>query len=93
MLFKALLGIDVIIAGVFVFFFITGVGDGSVSAFNMMLWLGILVGIASVLLAGSVLKATGATGPANLVLVVLAGPGVAAALFFLLLILSQPRWN
>jgi hypothetical protein len=53
MTFKILWGIDAIIALVFVYFFVVGLGDGSVSSFNMLLWISTLFTLSGVLSAAS----------------------------------------
>lgn len=58
--------IDALIAALAVFFFPWGLADGSVSTFNIGLWM---------------------------LLLVLAVPGVLVGLFFLILIVGNPRWN
>jgi len=50
MKFKILWGIDAVIALVFVYFFVVGLGDGSVSSFNMRLWLSTLFTLGGVAL-------------------------------------------
>ena len=37
--FRILFGIDTLVAVVALWFFVIGLGDGSVSSFNMLLWL------------------------------------------------------
>ena len=50
--FRILFGFDALVALVILFFFVIGIGDQSVSADNMDLWIGILVGLAVVLGGG-----------------------------------------
>jgi hypothetical protein len=92
-LFGMLFGIDSIIALIALCFFIIGLGDGSVSSFNILLWLGLL-GAISAILGGSIfLSRNGHRGRANALLLVLAFPGVASGLLLLLVLILQPRWN
>jgi hypothetical protein len=91
--FRILLGIDILIAAVALYFFAAGVSDGTISSFNIYLWLKILACVASVPIGGIVLKAYGRNHLANLVLMILALPGVGYVLFFAVLIISHPRWN
>jgi hypothetical protein len=91
--FAVVFGIDVIVAGVILYFYVIGLADGSVSSFNMSLWLAILAVLAAVLGGGLALNARGWRGAANGVLLILAVPGVLYALFVLSLIVFQPRWN
>ncbi len=92
-LFRILAGIDCIVSLVILYFFAIGLADGTVSSFNMQLWLTILGGVAAVLIGGIALHASGRRALANCVLLLLAGPGVAFGLFFLSLLVLQPRWN
>lgn len=74
-------------------FFVIGVADGSVSSFNLGLWL-VLLGAAGVSLwAGHALRARGKPVLALAALAVTAVPGVLAALFVLIILVTQPRWN
>ena len=93
MFFKAMFTIDLLIAGIVVYFFFAGLGDGSVSSFNMSLWLAILVGLAAVLAAGYALRSAGRGALANVVLLVLAVPGALYAFFLVVVVLSGARWN
>ncbi|HEY2986421.1 MAG TPA: osmoprotectant transporter permease [Candidatus Binatia bacterium] len=93
MTFKILWGIDAVIAAVFVYFFIVGLGDGSVSSFNMRLWLGTLGTLAGVLAGSRMLQRSGRTRLAISLLMILAVPGLAVGLFFLAMIIINPRWN
>jgi ABC-type spermidine/putrescine transport system permease subunit II len=75
------------------YFFVIGLVDGSVSSFNIALWLA-LVGIAiAVPLGGWRLDAAGRRKTATALLAVVAVPEIAYALFALLIISTQPRWN
>lgn len=88
-----LLGFDVVIAAVIVFFFVIGLADGSVSAFNGLLWLGILVGLALVLGGAIALERLQQRALAVLLLCLLAVPGLLFGAFMLLILIMQPRWN
>lgn len=78
------------VAGIF---FIIGLGDGSVSSFNLGLWLGLLAVMGLSLWAGRFLRAKGKSGLAIAALAITAVPGLLAALFLLLVLVTQPRWN
>ncbi len=91
--FRILFGIDALAAAVVVFFFLWGLSDGSVSSFNILLWLAMLGGVGSVLGGGAWLRSYGQLGLAYGVLLLLAIPATLIGLFFLLLIVLQPRWN
>ncbi len=74
-------------------FFAIGLGDGSVSSFNLALWLALLGVMGLSLWAGYALNARGKRGLAIAALAVTAVPGIFAALFLLLVLVTQPRWN
>src|SRR5262249_15218620 len=88
-----LFAVDGRVALVFLYFFLVGIADGSVSSFNIVLWLAILAGLAVVLVGGPALRAHGRRAAANALLLVLAIPGFLGGLFVLALIVLQPRWN
>jgi len=77
---------------VFYFFFI-GLADGSVSSFNMGLWLLILCAVGGVVLGSVWLRSAGHSGTAKGVLLILAMPGLVFLLFFLSVLILNPRWN
>jgi hypothetical protein len=91
--FGILVAIDAVIAFIALYFFMIGLADGSVSSFNIVLWLGILGSIAAVMIGGLVSNAKGHRRLADGVLLILALPGVHFGLFKLFLIISHPRWN
>lgn len=93
MLFRILLGINVITAAVMGYFFVIGLNDGSVSSFNTRLWLVTLLGIAAILGTGAWFRAKGRHSAANVVLMILAVPAFLFAAFMLAIIILQPRWN
>jgi hypothetical protein len=93
MFFRVLLGIDAIAALVVIYFFMIGLADGSVSSFNMQLWLGILAAVVAIPVGGFLLNAKGQRIAANLVLLILATPATLYGLFMLSIIIFQPRWN
>ena len=86
-------GIDAVIAAIVVFFFLWGLADGSVSSFNMGLWV-VILGALAALVGGSLwLKSNGKLRAATVLAWVLAAPGLLVGLLFLLLIVLNPRWN
>lgn len=91
--FWTLYGIDAVIALIWLYFFVAGLSDGSVSSFNIVLWLAILGVLAAILGGGLLLKSNGHQRLANGVLLILAVPGLLFGFFFLSLIVLQPRWN
>lgn len=80
-------------AAVAVVFFAIGLGDGSITSFNLGLWLALLAAMGLSLWAGRALRARGRPALALAALAVTAVPGLLAALFVLLLLVTQPRWN
>ncbi len=93
MRFRLLWGFDALIAVVFLYFFFVGLADGSVSSFNIRLWLITLLGLAAILGGGLYFRAAGRSGLATAILLVLAIPGVLYALFLLFILIAAPRWN
>lgn len=90
---RILLGIDAFVAVVFAWFFLEGLGDGSVSSFNGLLWFGTLATLAVVLGGGIALGRRGRIAAANALLLVLALPALGFVLFFMLLVGSGGRWQ
>jgi hypothetical protein len=85
--------IDAVIAAIAVFFFLWGLADGSVSSFNIGIWT-ILLGALTAVVAGSFwLRSNGSHRGAAVLLWLLAAPGLLVGLFFLALIVANPRWN
>jgi len=92
-LFRFVWGVDALIAAIFVGFFFWGLADGTVSSFNIVLWLGILAGLAGILGGSHRLQSKGHTRPAVGLLLILAIPGFLGVLFFLAVLILHPRWN
>jgi len=85
--------ISALVAATFVVFFLIGLADGSVSSFNMLLWVGILAVVGGCV-GGSLWFRSHGQAVASLVLAwVLAVPGLFALLFLGLILVLQPRWN
>lgn len=91
--FWLLWGFDTIIALVVVYFFCLGLVDGSVSSFNMGLWLLMLLGVGIVVLGSLALRWRGRVRSATGLLLTLALPGLVAVLFLGAVLVTQPRWN
>jgi len=92
-MYRVLWWFDALIAAVFVYFFLVGLVDGSVSSFNMGLWLFILAALAGVLLGGKALHASAHPRAAMTLLLLLAVPGVIGVVFLLTVLISDTRWN
>ena len=86
-------GIDTVIALVFAVFFLIGLADGTVSSFNIGLWLPILFALGALLWGSYALRGAGRTSLATRLLMVLAIPGVLIGLLLLAALILQPRWN
>lgn len=91
--FRILWGIDALAAVVILYFFAVGLGDGTVSSVNAGLWLLILAALATVLLGSLWLRGQQHAVLANILLALLAAPALLYAVFFLILIIANPRWN
>jgi ABC-type Fe3+ transport system permease subunit len=76
-----------------VYFFFSGLANGSVTSFNMALWVAILVTFAGLLWGSHMLRSSGKERLATALLSILAVPSTVAALFFLALLIMKPRWN
>ena len=93
MTFKILWSIDAVIALIFIVFFFIGLVDGSVSSFNMVLWLVILSALGGILWGSHAARAAGRTSLATRLLMTLAIPGVLLGVLFLAALILQPKWN
>jgi hypothetical protein len=92
-MFRLLLAWDGLIGLVLLYFFAVGLADGSVSAFNLGLWLGMLAAVAGILGGAWALHRAGKRRTALALLWLLAAPGLAYALFIGLILVTNPRWN
>ena len=86
-------GFDAIIALVVIYFFFIGLADGSVSSFNMGLWLVILLVLAVLMLGSLWLKSHERIGLAKIFLSFLVVPAMLYLLFMVLMIFGKQRWN
>lgn len=85
--------IDLVVAVIAVYFFFIGLADGSVSSFNMGLWLAILCVLGGVIVGSLALRTAARTGAATALVMVLAVPSALIGLFFLVLLVAPVRWN
>ena len=92
MMFKILLGIDILTVLIVGVLFVVGLGDGSVSAFNAQLWVGIWCALAAILAGGVALHRNARPALANLVLALLAVPAVLSGLFIAIFALSGAKF-
>jgi ABC-type sulfate transport system permease component len=88
-----LLVIDMIAALILYGFFFIGIADGSVSEFNIGLWLLILAVFTLLVGSGWVFRRKGRHGISTLFLLPVAVPAALYGLFLLLILILQPRWN
>ena len=87
------LAVDAVIAAIVVFFFLWGLADGTVSGMNIGLWVLTLGALAAVVGGSLGLKSSGRPGLGATLAWILAVPGLLVGLFFLALIVGNPRWN
>lgn len=92
-LFWILWSIDAIVALITLYFFFTGLNDGSVSSSNSGLWGGILVVLAAIIGGSLFLKSAGYLTLAKIFLWLLAIPAVFYGLFLLVAVSSGAKWN
>ncbi len=93
MKFWLLWGFDALVTLVVLYFFLAGLADGSVSSFNLGLWLTILLILAGVMVGSLAFRSAGHPVIATAILLVLAVPGLLYALFLLVALIAAPRWN
>lgn len=86
-------GFDALATLLVVFFFLMGLADGSVTSANAVLWFLILTLLGGIMLGSYWLQAHQHTRWAMVLLLILALPAVLVGAFFLLVLVSKPRWN
>ena len=86
-------GVDALIAAVTVYFFFRGLADGSITIFNIALWLGVLAGLVGILGGSLRLRTKGHARWAMGLVLFLAIPGILTVLLFFAAVMLQPRWN
>jgi hypothetical protein len=86
-------GVDALATLVALFFFVLGLEDGSVSSFNIALWMEILVGVLGIVIGSLVLRSKGWVIAGIVLLCVLALPVLGWVLMFAIIFASNPRWN
>lgn len=91
--FRVLWGVDVIAALIGVAFFFIGLGDGTVSSFNIVLWLALLGGLAVIVFGSRALHSSGQRWPALALAGVLAFPALLFALMMVVAVGTGARWN
>jgi hypothetical protein len=93
MAYRILLGLDAAAFALAGFFFLWGVSDGTVSAFNILEWTLLLGGLGGVVLGGMALHRAGRPAIAKALLALLAAPVTMAGVLVLVLIAAPVRWN
>jgi hypothetical protein len=88
-----LLGLDLLAAAILLYFFFLGLADGSVSSFNLDIWIALLVGVAIVFGSALILRRAAWPRLANVVLAVPAVPLLLYGIFMLIVVLSGESWN
>ena len=84
--------VDVVIAMIFVYFFFVGLDDGSVSSFNMGLWLATLCVLGGIVGGALALRGAGRTRAATVLVTIFAIPGALVGLLYLALLATPARW-
>jgi len=92
-LFKIFLSIDALICAIAIIFFFIGLIDGSVSSFNIGIWIVIFVVLAAIVFGSLGLKKIGHPVLGIILLSVLAIPGLISGLFLFLFVVSGSSWN
>lgn len=92
-MFQILWGIDAIIMIIILYFFFVGMADGSVSSTNMGMWMGIIFGMAVVLLGSILLRTHDFPLLSRGLLAIPAVPGLFYLLFLIVVVLSKGKWN
>jgi ABC-type dipeptide/oligopeptide/nickel transport system permease component len=91
--FKILWAVDAVAALAVLYFFLEGIGDGTVSSYNIFLWIGILALLFAVMYGSFQLKKKKQRVLSILLLLVLAIPAFLYVLFILYALSSGMRWN
>jgi len=92
-LFWIFLSIDALICAIVIGSFFWGLIDGSVSSFNMGIWIIIFVVLATIITGSLLLKKHGQLVLGTILLLVLAVPGLLSGLFLFLFVVSGSSWN
>ena len=92
-MFWTLWALNAVIGAIALFFFFWGLADGSVSSFNIGLWMTILAALAVVIGGSLWLKSSGRRRLGVSLLMVFALPGLLYALFLVIAVTSGVSWN
>jgi hypothetical protein len=91
--FRILWGFDFVIGVAVIGYFILGLGNGSITAFNIGIWAVLLLLTEGLLWGSRLLYQAGRRKLATTLALLLAIPGIMVLLFFGVLLLSDTRWN
>ena len=91
--FRTLWGFDALLSLIVLYFFFVGLADGSVSSFNMGLWLLILAIVGGVMLGSLWMKSNNYLSLAKIILGIFAVPGLLYGLFIVIMMTGNGRWN
>jgi hypothetical protein len=92
-LFRIVWTIAVIVALVAVFFFVWGVQDGSVSSFNIVLWIGFLTALGAIVFGSRAMHRKGHRALGTLIAALPAVPALLYGVVILVMMFSGSRWN
>jgi hypothetical protein len=90
---RILFGIGWLTLGAILLFFLAGLADGSVSAWNMPHWAALIALPAMILWAATALRAKGWNAAAMTLLGVMAVPALVVGTVILIFIVNPPRWH
>ena len=85
--------VDITATAVITYFFIEGLGDGTISSTNALLWLGLVMGPATILATAFLLRSYSRIGFANGVLSILAVPSLMFGLLTAILTLGTSSYR
>lgn len=92
-LYRVTWGVAVIVAAIGVAFFAIGIADGTVSSFNIAIWIALLGGLAVVVFGSRALRQRGRTGAAIALAALLAVPAILFGALLVIAMVSGVRWN
>jgi len=86
-------GVDAQTTLIAVYFLFVGLAEGSVSSFNMGIWLALLLGLGGVAFGSLALRSAGREAWARALVIALALPTLGIGFFLAVLLVTHPRWN
>jgi hypothetical protein len=85
--------VDAIATAVILYFFVIGLGDNTVYGQNAGLWLMMVILPIALLVGTYMLKENGKLKAAKWLLSIMAVPTILFFLFFLIIAVTNPKWN